>query len=244
MTLLTRALVTSLITLTLAPAPVLAQTGVTGDWEIAVNTPQGESTVNLTLKQEGEKVTGNLSSPMGSMPITGTFSGGALTLGATLTLAGNSLELGLNGKLEGETMNGTVKFGDFGEFPFLGKRGAPKTAAASPATPTAPATALPAIDANGTWNIVLTIQGVGEFPVSGTFKQEGDKVTGVLSSVAGEVPVSGTMTGRSLKLEFTAQTPQGELPITMTGELGEKGFTGKASVAGIGEADWTATRVQ
>jgi uncharacterized protein (DUF2147 family) len=237
------------------PATARAQTGAAGDWEITLNTPQGNNVVNLSLTQDGEKLTGELSSPMGSVPIAGTAADGGVALTAHIDIQGNALELGLNGKLEGEALNGTVTFGDFGEFPFTGKRAAPKVAsvaatdgagaAAPAATPATAAAAVPATDANGKWNITLTINGAGEFPVSATFTQTGDKVSGTLSSMAGEVPVTGTMTGKSLKLDFTAETPQGPLPITMTGELSDTGaFTGKASIAGMGEADWTGTRVQ
>jgi hypothetical protein len=227
---------------------------VGGDWEITLQTPQGANTVNLALKQDGDKVTGNLSSPMGAVPVTGSLASGAVVLTASIDIQGSSLQLGLNGKLDGDTMNGTVKFGDFGEFPFTGKRGAKvETPSATAEVPpiSAPSTsAQPAsgpaggpVDASGKWDVVLTIAGVGEFPASATLKQEGDKVTGVLSNMAGVVPVAGTMTGNSLRVEFTAKTPQGDVPVILTGELGASGlFTGKASLAGMGEADWTGKR--
>jgi hypothetical protein len=175
------------------------------------------------------------------VPLTGTNAGGTLALSAHVELQGNAIDLGLNGKAESDAMSGMVKIGDFGEFPFTGKRGAPSASAdAAPAGAALPA----ATDANGKWKIVLTLGGAGSFPLTGTFKQEGEKVSGVLSSMAGEVPVSGTMVGKVLKLDFKVDTPQGQLPITMSGELGATGFAGKASVAGVGETDWTATRVQ
>jgi hypothetical protein len=199
--------------------------------------------VNLKLTQDGDKVSGSLESPMGSLPLAGTNTAGTLALTAHVELQGNALDLGLNGKAEGDAISGNVKIGDFGEFPFTGKRAA--AAAAGAAAAAAPAANLPApTDANGKWNIVLTLGGAGSFPLTGTFKQDGDKVSGVLSSMAGEVPVSGTMVGKSLKLEFKIDTPQGQMPITMTGELGATGFAGKASIAGLGESDWTGTRVQ
>lgn len=229
------------VVLAAVPGAALAQqSGVTGDWEITLETPQGSNTVGLTLTQDGDRVSGNLSSPLGSVPITGTATAGALALSAHIEIQGTAMDLGLNGKLEGEGLNGTVKFGDFGEFPFTGKRAVAKAAAAAGGA----AAAIPATDANGKWNIVLTIAGAGEFPVEANLKQEGDKVSGTFISPAGEVAVNGTMTGKSLKLEFTAETPQGSLPVTMTGDLGDKGFAGKASIVGLGEADWTGTKVQ
>jgi len=224
----------------LAAAPAFAQGTVAGNWDITMTTPQGPTTVNLKLTQDGNKVSGSLESPMGSVPLAGTNTAGTVALTAHVELQGNAIDLGLNGKADGDSMNGAVKIGDFGEFPFTGKRGpaAAASAAAAPATAASAPT-----DANGKWNITLTLGGAGSFPLTGTFKQDGEKVSGVLTSMAGEVPVSGTMAGKTLKLEFKVDTPQGQLPITMTGELGTTGFAGKASIAGLGDTDWTATRV-
>ncbi len=227
------------------PVASRAQGDVSGDWEITLNTPQGANAVNLTLKSEADKVTGSLVSPMGTVPVAGTWSGGALAVTASIDLQGTSLQLGLNGKLEGEALNGMVKFGDFGEFPFTGKRAAKAAAAAAaPAPAVASSGAGGSGGAAGKWDVVLVIEGAGEFPATATLTQEGDKITGVLSSQAGDVPLNGTLTGTSLKLTFTAATPNGELPVTMTGELGAQGLAGKASIAGLGEADWKATRAK
>ena len=234
----------------MAPIAAHAQTtNVAGAWDITLSTPQGENTVNVTFKQDGDKVTGTLSSPMGEVPLTGTATAGNLKVVGNIDAGGAQLEMGFTGKVAGDTVDGMVKVGDFGEFPFTGKRAAPKAPAASASTAAAPArpAAAPAAgagNAGGKWDVVLSIAGVGDFPMTATLTQMTDKVAGSISSQAGDVPVSGTMTGNALKLEFIAQTPQGDIAITMTGTLGASGFTGKASIAGMGEADWTAKRAQ
>ena len=73
-------------------------------------------------------------------------------------------------------------------------------------------------------------------------KQEGDKISGTLSGPAGDLAIAGSVTGRTVKIDFEAETPQGKLPVTMTGDMGATSVTGKATIAGMGEADWTATR--
>ncbi|MQA31656.1 MAG: hypothetical protein GEU82_17775 [Luteitalea sp.] len=65
----------------------------------------------------------------------------------------------------------------------------------------------------------------------------------MLNSLAGDVAVNGTVTSAVLRIEFQAKTPQGELPIVMTGDFTGTGAAGKAGIAGMGEVDWTATRV-
>jgi hypothetical protein len=220
----------------------------TGAWELTVDTPQGPNTSTLSLKQDGDKLTGDLTSQMGSTPITGTFSAGTVAVTANIDIQGTSLQLGINGKLDADTMAGEVKFGDFGAFPFTAKRAGTAAAAAAPAPPAAPAARAAApgstTDATGKWDIVLNIEGVGEFPVQADFKQDGTKLTGTFSGPAGDVTLQGTMTGSSLKMEFEVETPQGKMPIVMTGELGAEGFAGKATLAGMGEANWKGTRAK
>jgi hypothetical protein len=220
-----------------------------GGWDLTVDTPQGPNTSTLTLKLDGDKLSGDLASPAGSAPVSGTFSAGTVAVTANLDIQGTTLQLGITGKMDADTMTGSVKLGDFGEFPFTAKRAGAAAGAAAPAAPAvAPAARAAApgstTDATGKWDIVLTIEGVGEVPVSADFKQDGSKITGTFTGPAGDVTLQGTMTGSSLKMEFEVDTPQGKLPIVMTGELGTDGFTGKATLAGMGEANWKGTRAK
>jgi hypothetical protein len=230
-------------------APAFAQNSVAGAWELTIDTPQGANTSTMTLKQDGEKLTGDLASQMGSTPVTGTFAAGTVAVTANIDIQGASLQLGINGTVNADAMKGSVKFGDFGEFPFTAKRaaaGAP-TASAAPAAPAARAAAAApgsTTDATGKWDIVLTLEGVGEVPVQADFKQDGTKITGTFSGPTGDVTLQGTMTGPSLKLEFEIETPQGKMPIVMTGDLGADGFTGKVALAGMGEANWKGIRAK
>jgi hypothetical protein len=226
----------------------LAQSSVAGAWEITIDTPQGPNTSTLTLKQDGDKLSGELASAMGTTPVEGTYSAGAVAVTANLDVQGTSLQLGINGKLDGEALNGSVKLGDFGEFPFTGKRAGGATSTAAPAPPAARPAAASApgstTDATGKWDIVITLEGMGEFPVQADFKQDGAKVTGTFSGPAGDVTLEGTMTGSSLRMAFEVDTPQGKMPIVMTGDLGPAGFTGKATLQGMGEANWKGTRTK
>jgi hypothetical protein len=106
-------------------------------------------------------------------------------------------------------------------------------------------TAAPAFaqtNVTGDWDVTITSpQGPNTSLVS--FKQEGDKVSGMFKSPAGELPFSGgTMTGNELKFVFTINTQGMELPITLTGKLEGATMVGKADFGGFAEGDWTAKR--
>jgi hypothetical protein len=226
-----------------ASTTALAQTDVTGDWLATVESPQGPSTIDLTLKQVGEALTGTVTSPMGSVDFKGTVVKDALSVSYTLNLQGNSIEITMTGTVAGNAITGNLDFGGLGQVPWTAKRKPASVQSAPQAATAAPAPAAAGGgEISGKWDITFNMGG-NQMPGSATFTQTGDKVTGTLTSLAGGVPVSGTMTGKTLKLEFNVPTQQGDVPVTMTGDLGPDGFTGKASLAGIGDADWTGKRV-
>lgn len=230
------AVLAALLAAPVAQATLLAQSDAVGYWELSLATPQGTLPVTLTLTRDQSELSGTIATPFGTVPVTGTGMDEAIALGTRI--AGTVIEIDLRATQEGDSLDGTVRFGAFGEFPFKGRRVPPP----APPTRTSPTTADAIADLNGRWNLKLAIAGIGEFPASAVFTQDGEKVTGVVSSIAGELVVTGTVVGKSLKLDFVAETPQGDIPVTLNGDIGDTSIAGKAVVPGVGEATWTATR--
>lgn len=239
---------TAAVVVAFTAVPAFAQTGPAGEWQITMSTPQGATDSTLELTVNGDKVTGQLSNAMGPVGVSGTTADNAVKLTAEINIQSMALTLAIDGKVTGDTMDGTVKVGDFGEFPFTGKRAGAAAAAATAAAPataaaaTANAAATTITDMNGRWDIKIVIAGMGEMPATAVMKQDGETLTGTISGPAGDLLIAGSVTGRTVKIEFEADTPQGKIPVTMTGDIGATSVIGKASVAGMGEADWTATR--
>ena len=242
--------VLALALLALAPMTSQAQTNVTGDWVVTIDTPQGPQSIDLVMKQAGEELSGTVVSPMGSVEFKGKIVKEAIDVTYNLELQGNAITITMTGAVAGDNISGNLNFGGLGDVPWTAARkkaGAPaaNTAAAAPAPAAAASAPSPGGSSNlsGKWDVTFNMAG-NPMPATATFTQTGEKVSGTLASQAGETPVSGTMTGSALKLEFTVATPQGDLQITMTGDLGPNGITGKASLAGLGDADWSATRAK
>ncbi len=239
---ITSHILTAVIVVGLGASSLHAQ-GVAGDWALTIAAPQGAQTITLSLQLDGDKASGGLSSQLGTVPVTGTSTGGAVAVKANLEVGGMALAISIDGKVEGDSMAGNVKLGDFGEFPFTGTRAT--KAAAAPAAATAGGAGGAPVSGTGVagkWDVVLSIEGIGDLPGNAELKQDGDKVTGTLTSMAGSVAVAGTFTGTTLNLDFSAESPAGPMKIVMTGELSADGLKGKASIAGVGEAAWTAKR--
>ena len=53
---------------------------VAGDWDLSINGPEGVITASATLKQDGEKITGSITSPQGTVELSGTCKGKVLNL--------------------------------------------------------------------------------------------------------------------------------------------------------------------
>jgi hypothetical protein len=233
--------VLALALLVSAPIAAQAQSDVTGDWLVTIDTPQGAQSVDLAMKQAGEELTGTITTPMGSAEFKGKVQKNDISVSYNLDLQGNAIQITMTGTVKDDNIAGNLNFGGLGDVPWTAAR---KKGAAPAASPRA-AAASPSASGGltGKWDVTFNMAG-NPMPASATFTQNGDKVTGTLSSQAGDAPISGTIAGSALKLDFTVPTPQGDLQITMTGDLSGDGITGKANLAGLGEADWTAKRTK
>jgi hypothetical protein len=219
-------------------ATSLAQATIVGDWELTFRPPaqdgtappgaavltSGANSLTVSFKQDGDKITSELASPLGSVQLSGAETpDGQVTLAGSLNLQGLVVELGLAAKIAGEALEGTVMFGALGDFPFTGKR-VEKT------------------DVSGTWTVTVSIPGAEDVGGTLTLAQTADKVSGVLTNRFGELQVSGAVNGNNLQLEYTVEMPSASHLVAIVGQLGPDGFTGRAIVSGIGEGEWSGVR--
>ena len=109
-----------------APAAAAASADVAGEWNLAVETPNGPGTPTVVFKQDGENLTGTYKGRYGESPLKGTVKGNEIKFNTTINAAGQELEIEYTGTVEGSTMKGKVKFGEMGEGTFTGKKAAAK----------------------------------------------------------------------------------------------------------------------
>ncbi|MGE0132212.1 MAG: hypothetical protein AB7U82_29370 [Blastocatellales bacterium] len=95
---------------------------VAGNWKLTMETPNGTSNPALMLKQEGEELTGTYKGRFGESPLKGTVKGAEIKFTVKLSAQGQDVELLYAGTVEGDTMKGTAKLGEYGEAPFTGKK--------------------------------------------------------------------------------------------------------------------------
>jgi len=93
----------------LVPAHLGAQaTNVTGDWAFTVTTDQGAGNPTITLKQDGEKLTGKYVGQLGAADLTGTVKGTAIHFTFTLDVQGQQAPVTYDGTVEKNTMKGKM----------------------------------------------------------------------------------------------------------------------------------------
>lgn len=93
---------------------------IDGKWNITIKTPMGEQNGVLTLKQDGDTLTGEMSGSSGNAAIeNGKVEGEKLSWHAKVT-SPMPLTLEFEGLTEGDSISGNVKLGAFGTSTFSG----------------------------------------------------------------------------------------------------------------------------
>ena len=87
---------------------------VTGSWDMAVEASQGKATPVLTLRQDGEKVSGTYRGQMGQSDIQGTVKGNAIRFSVVLKFEDKEVTVVYSGTVTSNLMQGTVQFGGVG----------------------------------------------------------------------------------------------------------------------------------
>lgn len=101
-----------------APATTSAATkpaaSLTGDWVASVELPNMTANPGLTLKQDGEKLTGDYTSAQyGKFPINGTVKGNDVTFWFAMSVEGTAMNVTYTGKIEADgSLKGSVNYGD------------------------------------------------------------------------------------------------------------------------------------
>lgn len=101
-----------------------AAVNLTGKWTFTVETSAGNGTPTVTLKQDGEKLTGHYSSAqLGEAELAGTVKGNDVKFTFGTDVQGVHLDVTYTGTIENkDAMKGQVTLGGLGEGTFTAKR--------------------------------------------------------------------------------------------------------------------------
>ncbi|HEX5732738.1 MAG TPA: amidohydrolase family protein [Blastocatellia bacterium] len=94
-----------------------------GEWELTVRTPQGDMNTRLSLRREGERLTGTLTGPTGATPVqNATMTGNQLRFTTSLQIGADTMEATVTATVEGDNIRGVISLAALGSFEFTGTR--------------------------------------------------------------------------------------------------------------------------
>jgi hypothetical protein len=100
-----------------------AKVDVTGKWLFTVDTSAGSGTPIITLKQDGEKLTGHYSGQLGESDLTGSVKGQDIVFTFTVDAQGFALTCTYTGTIEAkDSLKGKVVLAGLGDGTFSAKR--------------------------------------------------------------------------------------------------------------------------
>lgn len=100
-----------------------AKVDLTGKWIYTVQTEAGSGTPTITLKQDGEKLTGHYNGQLGDVDVTGSVKGNDFQFGFSSDLGGNKIDVTYKGTIVNkDEVKGTLSIVGLGEGTFTGKR--------------------------------------------------------------------------------------------------------------------------
>lgn len=95
---------------------------LTGKWVLEVQTDAGSGTPTITLKQDGEKLTGHYSGQLGEADLTGSVQGNSFTFSFSGDAQGQQFKVTYTGTVEKDTMKGTLDLAGMASGTFTGKK--------------------------------------------------------------------------------------------------------------------------
>jgi hypothetical protein len=98
------------------------------------------------------------------------------------------------------------------------------------------------VQVTGDWDVTLNTPN-GSRQAKATFKQDGEKLSGVFKNERGQVPCQGSIKGKEIEITYTVKYEGQDLTIVLTGKTDGDLMSGRADFGGFAEGDWVARRV-
>ena len=99
-----------------------AEVDVNGKWDMTISTPRGERSTTAEFVQEGEDLTVVVQGRQGEVEAKGSVKGSDIEWTIRRETSRGTFELVYKGKVDGDTMEGTVQFGSRGSGEWSAKR--------------------------------------------------------------------------------------------------------------------------
>jgi aspartate 1-decarboxylase len=116
------ALLFALGTLALPVEAIGQSLDLSGDWVLTVTSPNGTGERQVTFVQDGNTLSGEISSSRAAGKLSGTVDDDVVTFVAVVQMDSGPFEITYTATVTGDEMEGTVDFGSYGSGTFTGRR--------------------------------------------------------------------------------------------------------------------------
>jgi hypothetical protein len=96
-------------------AAAAAPADVAGNWRVEFVVPTGEMAVNMTINQNGSKLSGRVVNEDGEFPLEGSVNDNHVTVTWVVPEQGSRMAITMKGTVDGEYISGTARLGNVGE---------------------------------------------------------------------------------------------------------------------------------
>ena len=210
------------------PSVTDSTTGISGAWTSVSVTSGGDLTMTLDLKQEGDTLTGTLSSELGTLPI------------KAATFKDNKVQFDVEFGGNTYRTEGTLTENKFtGKWTAVGGTDTGAWSATRKVLAAAPSVSGSSVAILGDWNsVAVTPEGKLAIPMN--LKEVDGKLVGVVTGPEGSLTLQKvTFTNNMLTFEIEV----GGNPYRIQATLADGKFTGKwSAVTGTDTGEWTAER--
>ena len=202
-----------------------------GTWNASFNTQNGEVPATLSLKKNGDKIVGEISSQMGNVPVEAEVKDKTLSVWFNMQGQNGPLAIELFGTLDGDKLKGTFTAGGqaAGDWSAIKAKDTTDTKDTKDTKDAKePAKEQPA-SLTGDWNLTVELPNMSATPGM-TLKQDGEKLTGeYVSAQYGKYAITGTAKGSDVSFWFAMSVEGTAINVTYTGKI-EKDGSMKGSV--------------
>ena len=98
------------------------QVDVSGAWAVTLEAPRGDVDFRMWIVQKGSRLTGYMLSEVGQFDMEGSITGNQIKFSWNFPDGGQMVAISCQGKVEGNSISGTAKVGNFGEGPMNAER--------------------------------------------------------------------------------------------------------------------------
>lgn len=234
-----RAIILGILAVVTGASAASAQNAdVGGTWTSTFETNGQSYPAKLILEEDGDKVTGTISSERGEFPLSGVVKGQTVTFSFTMQGENGPIPIAIKGEVDGGSMKGTF---DHGDGAGIGTWAATRGDAQGKDAPKADAAEK--IDLTGTWAFAIVLPDISATPTI-VLKQDGESLTGEYQSQQyGKFPLKGTIKGATIDFGFEMSIEGNAVSVSYSGTVVDNDtMKGDVSYGGLADGTFNASR--